>query len=418
MKASTILFFYLFLFLSLAFITNNEANIITSMNIEFDVASESLYKKMDRRSAKHSRLNKIISGKNSSKKGFIEQKLDHFNSFEQRTWKQSLAEHFGAAMFALEHRYYGDSLPFDSFTTENLKYLTSQQALADFKLQMDCVWWILPRNACCLSKQMYPDLILGAVASSAPVQAKADFREYFQVVENAVSQYGSINCSNNFRQYFSSARALLQTSEGRKKLGICEISKTDDSFEKNMQIFYDHEVDMLADQCRETLKLTLTYSALAKIDQNVSEYIDSDNLEKKCFDISYKNALNKMKNVQNSIKPWMYQTCNEFGFYQTTHTTGGMFDNVPLPLRFNTDLCSDVFGKEFDAESLKKSIQKTNQFYGGSQNFNSSNTIFINGSEDPWHPLSVYDTPNDSVESILILGTSHCQDFSLKKRVT
>uniref|UniRef100_A0A915DQR4 Uncharacterized protein n=1 Tax=Ditylenchus dipsaci TaxID=166011 RepID=A0A915DQR4_9BILA len=37
-------------------------------------------------------------------------------------------------MFALEHRYYGDSLPFDSFTTENLKYLTSQQALADLSV--------------------------------------------------------------------------------------------------------------------------------------------------------------------------------------------------------------------------------------------------------------------------------------------
>uniref|UniRef100_A0A915DQ11 Uncharacterized protein n=1 Tax=Ditylenchus dipsaci TaxID=166011 RepID=A0A915DQ11_9BILA len=77
------------------------------MNIEFDVAPESLYieeiskeqrKPFYRLNLIHrrwtgdqqntSRLNKIISGKNSSKKGFIEQKLDHFNSFEQRTWKQ------------------------------------------------------------------------------------------------------------------------------------------------------------------------------------------------------------------------------------------------------------------------------------------------------------------------------------------
>jgi len=32
---------------------------------------------------------------------------------------------------SLEHRYYGKSTPFDTFSTENLKYLSSKQALFD-----------------------------------------------------------------------------------------------------------------------------------------------------------------------------------------------------------------------------------------------------------------------------------------------
>ncbi|KAM0022211.1 putative peptidase S28, alpha/Beta hydrolase [Helianthus debilis subsp. tardiflorus] len=38
---------------------------------------------------------------------------------------------FGAAVVSLEHRYYGKSSPFKSWTTENLQFLSSKQALFD-----------------------------------------------------------------------------------------------------------------------------------------------------------------------------------------------------------------------------------------------------------------------------------------------
>ena len=40
-------------------------------------------------------------------------------------------------LISLEHRYYGDSQPFDDWSTPNLKYLTSQQALADIASFID-----------------------------------------------------------------------------------------------------------------------------------------------------------------------------------------------------------------------------------------------------------------------------------------
>lgn len=42
-----------------------------------------------------------------------------------------LAKKFGAAVVSLEHRYYGESSPFEELTTDNLKYLSSKQALFD-----------------------------------------------------------------------------------------------------------------------------------------------------------------------------------------------------------------------------------------------------------------------------------------------
>lgn len=41
------------------------------------------------------------------------------------------AAEFGAKVFQLEHRFYGLSQPFANLTTTNLRYLSSEQALAD-----------------------------------------------------------------------------------------------------------------------------------------------------------------------------------------------------------------------------------------------------------------------------------------------
>jgi serine protease 16 len=47
-----------------------------------------------------------------------------------------LAERIGALVLAIEHRYYGPpgSLPVPDFTTPNMRWLSSQQALADISL--------------------------------------------------------------------------------------------------------------------------------------------------------------------------------------------------------------------------------------------------------------------------------------------
>ena len=54
-----------------------------------------------------------------------------FVSFVVVVVEQVLAKKFGAAIVTLEHRYYGESSPFEDLTSENLKYLSSNQALFD-----------------------------------------------------------------------------------------------------------------------------------------------------------------------------------------------------------------------------------------------------------------------------------------------
>ncbi|KAK6020793.1 hypothetical protein OSTOST_13546, partial [Ostertagia ostertagi] len=67
---------------------------------------------------------------------------------------------------------------------------------------------------------------------------------------------------------------------------------------------------------------------------------------------------------------WTWQTCTEFGFYQTTDYGFSIFGN-PLPLNFFLQLCSDLFGKNimYSAAINQQAVLKTNHQYGGRYNY-------------------------------------------------
>ena len=165
---------------------------------------------------------------------FYEQKLDHFSPTDTRTWKQKYftndeyykeggpvflmiggeaaisigymtglawveyAKQVNAMLIHLEHRYYGNSRPLPDLSLENMKYLSSSQALEDLatfiadmktSMNLESNKWIsfggsYPGSLSFWLRAKYPHSIDGAVASSGPVKAKVDFFEYLGVVDN------------------------------------------------------------------------------------------------------------------------------------------------------------------------------------------------------------------------------------------
>merc|ERR1712023_115185 len=141
------------------------------------------------------------------------------------------AEQFNSMTISLEHRFYGSSMPLPSTATENLYYLTSQQALADAAAFQQWLPTVVPAvnqsrwvvfggsysgNLAAWYREKYPHLVAGAIASSAPVHAQLDFPEYLETV---AASLGS-SCSNQFAVATKSIEQLLDdpTGAGREQL--------------------------------------------------------------------------------------------------------------------------------------------------------------------------------------------------------
>ncbi|KAL0935583.1 serine carboxypeptidase s28 [Colletotrichum truncatum] len=112
-----------------------------------------------------------------------------------------LAEATNGVGVILEHRYYGRSVPTSDFSTENLRFLTTDQALADtayfaqnivfpgklsnVSLTAPDTPWIMYGGSyagafVAFLRKVYPDVFWGAISSSGVTAAVVDFWEYYE----------------------------------------------------------------------------------------------------------------------------------------------------------------------------------------------------------------------------------------------
>lgn len=108
-----------------------------------------------------------------------------------------------------------------------------------------------------------------------------------------------------------------------------------------------------------------------------------------CMDNSYSDYIASMQNTSDA-RSWTYQTCREFGYYQTTDCNSGCTPPQPfptyLPLNFSLQQCQDIFGEPFVPD-----VDWTNAEFGA-RNIISDNTFMTNGDVDPWSVLGTFDT--------------------------
>lgn len=134
-----------------------------------------------------------------------------------------------------------------------------------------------------------------------------------------------------------------------------------------------------------------------------------------CFDCKYYKMVTDtqyMDGKNQSMRQWTYQTCTEFGYFQTTDSGRQPFGSG-VKLQFWLDFCRDVFNRNF---ATVDKVSASNIMYGGAKlpTYITDNILFVNGNIDPWHSLSMTDpSPNSPLKSILVDGTSHCADSSL-----
>ncbi|XP_050439494.1 putative serine protease K12H4.7 isoform X3 [Adelges cooleyi] len=418
---------------------------------------------------------------------WFQQKLDHFNPTDKRTWKQryqinqdfyksggpvflmiggegkmsskwinsgawiEYAEEFNALCFQLEHRFYGDSHPTEDASTANLVYLSSEQALADlaeFIVGMKAKYnippeskWIAfggsyPGSLAAWLRMKYPHLVHAAVSSSGPLLAKIDFYEYYKVVEDALSTYKPA-CVTQIKLANQMLNAIIKSGKEikyiNKKFKLCDpldrnnkkdVSNLFESLADNFAEIVQYNKDNRKSNMTDTNAI-ITLETLCDIMTNESivsplekyaavndRMLSSNNLT--CTDYVYEKEVNILKNVSwessaASSRQWMYQTCTEFGFYQTSNQYEHVFSNE-FPVNFYTDICVDVYGEKFNTDLLAKGVDRTNWMYG-ELNIKETRVAYVHGSVDPWHVLGITRTKTVNTAAIYIVGTAHCANM-------
>eukprot|EP01122_Echinamoeba_exundans_P006203 TRINITY_DN1702_c0_g1_i5.p1 TRINITY_DN1702_c0_g1~~TRINITY_DN1702_c0_g1_i5.p1 ORF type:complete len:397 (+),score=42.76 TRINITY_DN1702_c0_g1_i5:382-1572(+) len=346
------------------------------------------------------------------------------------------AQQYGALQVALEHRFYGKSRPFNDLATDNLAYLSSQQALADaayfiqsFKSMMNadespvitfgCSY---PGSLAAWFRLKYPHVTVASVASSAPVQAELDFYQYLDVVDRSLSFFTGPQCDSLIQLATQQIQQLLQTKAGQTQLAqlfnwCSPISDPRDvpTFMSSLMgvwqglVQYNDErpgVPDIAFLCNRLVQGGASpLAAYAKLSLQMLVPVGE------CLDISYANSVAQIANSSYSdddvgIRQWIYQSCTEFGYFQTTDGDAQPFGDL-VPTTYWLDQCKDAFGRPFDTEQL---IYDTNVYYGGNNltSGDGTNVLFVNGNIDPWSSLSVTEDIDGTLKAIFINGTAHC----------
>jgi len=361
------------------------------------------------------------------------------------------AKEMAGATVALEHRFYGKSQPFSSLATEHLVFLTSRQALHDLAQfqrwlmstrslntsQFLCMGGSYPGNLAAWYRLEFPEMTSGCWASSAPVQAQEVWPGFGQKVWQAVATdwRGAIQNEVAVKLYagYQQISGLIQDSTVeafevlREKFNICPgtlVSQQDrDNLESAitqapggiMQYNNTHEPHL-----KVVRELVMNASTPLDAALGVSAFL---NLTRgggtgNCTDYSIGSMYRDLLNVTlpadgtgNAGRTWTWQTCNEFGYFQTGTST---FDKPTMYTQGSSSralwqqVCEDIFG--VSAASISSRIASTNLYYGGTDPHGITNVFFSNGELDAWSLLGITEYPANDREvyaEVAPLG-SHC----------
>ena len=115
-----------------------------------------------------------------------------------------------------------------------------------------------------------------------------------------------------------------------------------------------------------------------------------------CKDISWAKAISFLSSTDSKvegIRSWLWQTCTEFGFYQTCYEKSCPFGNGYHTLDMDFEICKEAFGIE--EEWVRQNVADTLNYYGG-WDLKGSRILSVNGDIDPWSALSINEAGKES----------------------
>ncbi|KAL4430271.1 hypothetical protein ABPG74_014830 [Tetrahymena malaccensis] len=336
-----------------------------------------------------------------------------------RGWLVQLAQKYNALVISLEHRFYGVSQPFpqtatvDSFTTQNLRYLTHDQALADiayfisqvkqnlfadnsFKVSnmnpFITVGGSYPGALSAWFRYKYPHLTVGALASSAVVNAIEDFWQYDNQIFNSTSKSGSW-CPQNIQTFIQSLQT--EVNSPTTQAALLKQFQAEQLSVDEFLFFIPDNLASFVQYGQRTILCNLFNTADYETQKTnlVNYWTQNKNFPNAT--IYSQKFLNSTSQTQSSdnMRQWLYQYCSYFGWLQTpSQIPGQAMRSSTNSISFFEGQCTQAFGSDIYVPKP----DEVNGFYGG-VNLLATNIIFTNGSEDPWQWASLTKSKNGMI---------------------
>jgi pimeloyl-ACP methyl ester carboxylesterase len=334
------------------------------------------------------------------------------------------AARYHGYMVALEHRYYGISQPFPTLSTENLRYLTVENAIEDAanfqrvlqsQLNLTGPWFVIGGSyAGALSayyRLKHPELVAGSLSSSGPVMALANF----ELFDKHVTESAGPDCAPLMRQ-------VSQTVENNlNNPSVLQAIKAQFQAEKitdGTDFLY-----LVADMGAMAIQYGYRDSFCAGLKQGdpVAAYAAFTrgiflSWKMTALDDSVEGAFNtdpKTYEGAFGLRQWLYQSCREFGFWQNAYPDPNFSVRSKLiNPEYHQAMCRRLFGIQTPVDT-----RTINDNFYEPLLTKASNILFTNGSRDPWSELSITEAnkndTNPKTEIYDVINGAHCDDLGV-----
>ncbi|CAM1505822.1 Fc.00g114590.m01.CDS01 [Cosmosporella sp. VM-42] len=385
-----------------------------------------------------------------------------------------LAKAANGVAVILEHRYYGSSWPVPDLSVENMRFLTTEQALADtdyfarhvkfpglehVDLTAKSTPYIIYGGSyagafAAFARKVYPKTFWGAISSSGVTEAITDYWEYYE----AARLFAPGDCANTTQKLTHVVDTILlgddrkQVQRLKDAFGLSELEDADFAFVISQGIAglqstnWDPDSDSpsFGYYCASVSSDALLFASTRHLYRAVKDFLKVGGYQEG-FTNRMLNYIGYVRSYVNSdlsggcagqsivecytgrgdysthipqglLRSWTYQTCTQWGFFQTG--SGVPKNQLPLisrliDLEYNTIYCREAFNI-----TTLPNVESINKL--GGVNFSYPRVAIIDGAADPWraatpHRIGAPDRKSTTEEPFILIehGVHHWDENGL-----
>ncbi|KAI9310572.1 serine carboxypeptidase S28-domain-containing protein [Dichotomocladium elegans] len=343
---------------------------------------------------------------------------DYRASYVTNSSMAMLARELDGIVIVMEHRCYGQSMIGKDYSSANLRALNTEQALEDMatiireiKLpNLDVTLppapqtkWIVyggsySGNLAAWMRYRYPDIVFATIPSSAPVQMRYDFPEYF----TPIYKYGPRHCIDAIEGVVRYVDHILfspfghRKQELKKRFGLEDLLHDDDFAET-----LSYPLGLWQDMTPTENPFESEFCSIFENAHSLHEYVDAYGsyitalVNRTCEGSASVNECLNTHDPQSEMyrdltaeyRPWFWQICTEYAYWQTA---APLWRPTLVSRKLNTSWyqrqCPLLFGN--DIVPRHPHWRRINADYKG-WHLLISRAIWLDGEWDPWRTLSV-----------------------------